>query len=283
MHDKAFARTGIRLPVIGQGTWNMPERGSARKRAIDAIRLGFSLGMRHIDTAEMYGAGAAEELTGDAIEGLPRAELFIASKVLPSNATFDGTLRAAESSIARMRCEYLDLYMLHWPGEYPLRDTMRALEALVARGLARAIGVSNFDTAGMREAASYLRGVPLSSNQVLYHLGERGIEHELIEASAHDGIAIVAYTPFGRGSYTRSTKGRATLERIASKHGATVRQIVLAFLTRWPNVFALAKAASTGHVEENAAAGDVRLDDDDVFDSTSARPSSRPPRRPNST
>lgn len=264
MHDKAFARTGIALPVIGQGTWNMPERGSARKRAIDAIRFGVSLGMRHIDTAEMYGAGAAEELVGDAIEGLPREDLFIASKVLPSNATFDGTLRAAEQSIARMRCQYLDLYMLHWPGEYPLRDTMRALETLVTRGTARYIGVSNFDTAAMREAASYLRDVPLSSNQVLYHLGERGIEHELIEVADRDGIAIVAYTPFGRGSYTRSPKGRATLERIAAKYGATVRQIVLAFLTRFPNVFAIAKAASSEHVEENAGAGDLRLDDDDV-------------------
>lgn len=242
----------------------MPERGSARKRAIDAIRFGVELGMRHIDTAEMYGAGAAEELVGDAIDGLPRAQLFIASKVLPSNATYDGTLRAAEQSIARMRCAYLDLYMLHWPGDHPLRDTMRALEALVTRGLARYIGVSNFDVAGMREAASYLRDVPLSSNQVLYHLGERGVEHELIDAAAHDGIAIVAYTPFGRGSYTRSAKGRATLEGIATKHEATVRQIVLAFLTRRPNVFALAKAASTEHVEENAAAGDVRLDDDDI-------------------
>lgn len=264
MHDKAFARTGIQLPVVGQGTWNMPERGAVRKRAVDAIRLGVSLGMRHIDTAEMYGAGAAEELVGDAIEGLPREELFIASKVLPSNATFDGTLQAAERSIARMRCAYLDLYMLHWPGDFPLRDTMRALETLVARGLARFIGVSNFDTAAMREAASYLREVALSSNQVLYHLGERGVEHELIEAAAHDGIAIVAYTPFGRGSYTRNAKGRGTLERIAAKHHATVRQVVLAFLTRRPNVFALAKASSAEHVEENAAAGDVRLDPEDV-------------------
>jgi diketogulonate reductase-like aldo/keto reductase len=272
MHDKAFARTGLQLPVIGQGTWNMPERGSARKRAIEAIRLGISLGLRHIDTAEMYGAGAAEELTGDAIEGLPREELFIASKVLPSNATFDETLRAAERSIARMRCEYMDLYMLHWPGEHPLRDTMRALETLVTRGLTRYIGVSNFDAAAMREAASYLRDVPLSSNQVLYHLGERGIEHELIEAAARDGIAIVAYTPFGRGAYTRNAKSLATLERIATKHGATVRQIVLAFLTRWPNVFAIAKAATTEHVKENAGAGDVHLDKDDIATIDAAYP-----------
>jgi diketogulonate reductase-like aldo/keto reductase len=264
MQQKEFARTGVQIPTIGQGTWNMPESGSARKRARDAIRRGVALGMRHIDTAEMYGAGAAEELVGDAVEGLPRQELFIASKVLPSNATYRGTLQAAERSIARMRCDYLDLYMLHWPGEHPLRDTMRALEALAVRGKARFIGVSNFDSAGMREAASYLREVPLSSNQVLYHLGQRGIEHELIDAAAQDGIAIVAYTPFGRGSFARSAKGRTTLERIAGKHAATTRQIVLAFLTRRSNVFAIAKAATTEHVEENAAAADIRLDDDDV-------------------
>jgi diketogulonate reductase-like aldo/keto reductase len=158
----------------------------------------------------------------------------------------------------------MDLFMLHWPGEHPLRDTMRALETLVTRGLTRWIGVSNFDAPAMREAASYLREVPLSSNQVLYHLGQRGVEHELIEAAAHDGIAIVAYTPFGRGGFTRNPEGRATLERIAAKHAATVRQVVLAFLTRWPNVFALAKAANTEHVEENAAAGDIRLDNGDV-------------------
>lgn len=264
MHDKPFACTGVNLPVIGQGTWNMPERGPARNRACEAIRRGIALGMRHIDTAEMYGSGAAEELVGDAIAGLPREGLFIASKVLPSNATYDGTLQAAERSVARMRCDYLDLYMLHWQESHPLRDTMRALETLVSRGMTRYIGVSNFDVTAMREAASYLRDVPLSSNQVLYHLGERGIEHELIEAAANDGVAIVAYTPFGRGSYARSATGRTALERIAAKHDATLRQIVLAFLTRWPNVFAIAKAAGMEHVEENAAAGDVRLDAEDV-------------------
>lgn len=272
MHDKTFARTGIQLPSIGQGTWNMPERGAARKHAVESIRRGVELGMRHIDTAEMYGAGASEELVGDAIDGLAREELFIATKVLPGNATFDGTLRAAEGSIARMRCDYLDLFMLHWPGEHPLRDTMRALEALVRRGTVRYIGVSNFDTAAMREAATYVRDVSLSSNQVLYHLGERGIEHELIDAAADDGIAIVAYTPFGRGGYTRSAHGRATLERVAAKHGATVRQVVLAFLTRRPNVFAIAKSSSAAHVEENAAAGDLRLDDDDAASIDAAYP-----------
>jgi len=267
----------VELPVIGQGTWNMPERGAARRQAREAIRRGIALGMTHIDTAEMYGSGTAEELIGEAIAGLPRGELFIATKVLPSNATYQGTIDAAQRSIGRMSCEYLDLFMLHWPGSHPLGDTMRAFETLVERGTVRFIGVSNFDASLMREAQSYLRSLPLSCNQVLYHLGERGIEHELIGAAQQLGVAIVAYTPFGRGSFARTATGRSTLERVARKHAATPRQVILAFLTRWPNVFAIAKAANVEHVEENAGAASVVLDDEDVaaIDAAFPRGSSR--------
>ncbi|MGA7201413.1 MAG: aldo/keto reductase [Candidatus Cybelea sp.] len=275
MKHKPFGTTGVDLPVIGQGTWNMPESGSALREARRAIERGIELGMTHLDTAEMYGAGAVEQFLGEAIRGFPREKLFIATKVLPSNATYQGTLEAAQRSLERLRCDYLDLYLLHWPGSHPLEETMHALEALVERGTTRFVGVSNFETDLMLEAASYLR-VPLACNQVLYHLGERGIEHDLIPAARQRGIAIVAYTPFGRGGFLRAAKGRAVLESVARKHGATPRQVALAFLTREQNVFAIPKAAQVAHLEENAAAGSLTLDAGDVAAIDEAFPRGRP-------
>jgi diketogulonate reductase-like aldo/keto reductase len=253
----------------------MPESGSARREAQRAIERGIDLGMTHLDTAEMYGAGAVEEFLGEVIRGIAREKLFIATKVLPSNASYQGTLDAAQRSLERMRCDYLDLYLLHWPGSYPLEETMQALEALVELGTTRFIGVSNFETDSMLEAASYLRAVPLACNQVLYHLGERGIEHELIPAARQRGIAIVAYTPFGRGGFLRTATGRGVLESVARKHGATPRQVALAFLTREQNVFAIPKAAQVAHVEENAAAGSLKLDAGDIVAIDEAFPRGR--------
>jgi len=276
MKHKPFGTTGVDLPVIGQGTWNMPESGSARREAQRAIVRGIELGMTHLDTAEMYGAGAVERFLGETIHEIPRAKLFITTKVLPSNASYQGTLEAAQRSLERLRCGYLDLYLLHWPGSYPLQETMQALEALVERGTTRFVGVSNFETGAMLEAASYLRAVPLACNQVLYHLGERGIERELIPAARQRGIAIVAYTPFGRGGFLRMANGRGVLENVARKHGATPRQVVLAFLTREPNVFAIPKAAQPAHVQENAAAGSLTLDAGDIAAIDEAFPRGRP-------
>jgi diketogulonate reductase-like aldo/keto reductase len=275
MKHKPFGTTGD-LPVIGQGTWNMPESGSARRDAQRALLRGIELGMTHLDTAEMYGTGAVEQLLGEAIGGIPREKLFITTKVLPSNATYQGTLDAAQRSLERLRCDYLDLYLLHWPGSHPLEETMQALEALVERGTSRFVGVSNFETDEMLEAAAYLRAVPLACNQVLYHLGERGVEHELIPVARQRGIAIVAYTPFGRGGFLRAAKGRNVLEGVARKHGATPRQVALAFLTREPNVFAIPKAAQVAHVEENAAAGSLTLEPADVVAIDRAFPRGRP-------
>jgi diketogulonate reductase-like aldo/keto reductase len=276
MKHKSFGTTGVDLPAIGQGTWNMPESGSARREAQRAIERGIELGMTHLDTAEMYGAGAVEEFLGEAIRGIPREKFFIVTKVLPSNASYQGTLEAAQRSLERLRCEYLDLYLLHWPGSHPLEETMQALEALVERGTTRFVGISNFETDSMLEAASYLRAVPLACNQVLYHLGERGVERELIPTARQRGIAIVAYTPFGRGGFLRSAKGRSVLEIVARKHRATPRQAALAFLTREANVFAIPKAAQVAHVEENAGAGSLTLDADDIAAIDEAFPRGRP-------
>jgi diketogulonate reductase-like aldo/keto reductase len=250
------------VPVVGQGTWNVPLRGERADDAKRALGRGVELGMVHIDSAEMYGDGGAERLVGEAIRGLPRDQLFLVSKVLPSNATYDGTLRACEASLQRLGVEYLDCYLLHWRGSVPLGETMRALETLVRQGKIRALGVSNFDVDDLAEARAALEREPIACNQVLYHLGERTIElHELPYCREHD-IAIVAYTPFGRGEW-EERRGAKTLEQVAGKHGATARQVILAFLTRDPNAFAIPKASSVKHVEENAGAGELRLDDED--------------------
>jgi diketogulonate reductase-like aldo/keto reductase len=254
---------GPDVPIIGQGTWNVPVRGPAADEAKRALRRGIELDMVHVDTAEMYGDGAAERLLGEAIRGLPREQLFIVSKVLPSNASYEGTIRACEASLQRMQLDYLDCYLLHWRGNVPLSETMGALEKLVADGKIRALGVSNFGVDDLEEARALLQRVPISCNQVLYHLGERTIEDHELTFCRTAGIAIVGYTPFGRGDWT-DQPGARTIDEIARKHGATPRQVVLAFLTRDPITFVIPKASTVAHVEENAGAGDFRLDDADI-------------------
>jgi diketogulonate reductase-like aldo/keto reductase len=258
-----FGPTSRDVPRIGQGSWNLPLRGAGADEAKRALRRGVELGMTHIDTAEMYGDGGAERLIGEAIRDLPRDALFLVSKVLPSNATYAGTIAACEASLARLGVDYLDCYLLHWRGSIPLRETLRAMEQLVADGKIRSLGVSNFDVDDLREAHALLEREPLTCNQVLYHLGERTIElHEFAYCREH-ATAIVGYTPFGRGDY-EDRPGTAVLERIARKHEATVRQVILAFLTRDPIAFAIPKASSIAHAAENAGAGDLVLDPADV-------------------
>jgi diketogulonate reductase-like aldo/keto reductase len=265
MREKIFGATGVMLPAIGQGSWDMPESGARKSEAMRAIGRGIELGMTHLDTAEMYGSGAVERLLGEAIAGIARERLFITSKVLPSNASYRSTIDACERSLRNLRIPYLDLYLLHWPSHVPLAETMRALGDLVRAGKTRFVGVSNFDVEEMLEARELLGDVPLACNQVLYHLRERGIEHDLVPQARASNIAIVGYTPFGRGAFPRaSSAGGAVLERIAHKYDATARQVILAFLTREPGVFTIPKAASVSHIEDNAAAGDLRLDADDV-------------------
>jgi diketogulonate reductase-like aldo/keto reductase len=276
VRTKPFGKTGVELPVIGQGTWNMPESGAHLREAQAALRRGIELGMTHIDTAEMYGTGRVEQLVGEAIRGVPRERLFITTKVLPSNASYAGTLRAADRSLQRLGCDYLDCYLLHWAGAHPLQETMRAFLTLVEQGKTRFVGVSNFDANEMLEAARYLGDTPLACNQVLYHLDERGIEHEVIPAARSAEIAVVAYTPFGRGSFLRGAGRRETIERVANKHAVTARQVVLAFLTVEPELFVISKAARLEHVEENAAAGSLTLDREDLAAIDAVFPRGRP-------
>jgi diketogulonate reductase-like aldo/keto reductase len=251
------------VPIIGQGTWNVPVRGNARDEAIRSLRLGITAGMTHIDTAEMYGDGAAETLVGEAIAGLPREQLFLVSKVLPSNASYNGTIKACHASMKRMRVDYLDCYLLHWRGSVPLAETMRALEQLVADGDIRSLGVSNFDVDDLREAQAALKREKIACNQVLYHLNERTIEVHEIPFCQTAGIATVAYTPFGRGEW-HDSPGAKELERIAKVHGVRTHAVILAFLTREDLTFAIPKAANPTHAGDNAAAGNFRLTDEEI-------------------
>ena len=276
MIEKPFGPTGRDVPRIGQGSWNIPERGAAAEEAKRALRRGIELGMTHIDTAEMYGDGRAEEVIGEAIQGLRRSDLFIVSKVLPSNASYSGTLRACERSLRRLQTDYLDCYLLHWRGSHPLAETMRALEKLVDDGKIRSLGVSNFDVEDLQEAKDALERHPIACNQVLYHLGERGVEHRVLPWCRKESIAVVAYTPFGRSSLPaeNSERGRALAE-IARKHYAGIHAVILAFLTREPEAFTIPKAATLAHVEANAKAGDLALDPSELARIEEAFPRSR--------
>lgn len=254
MRTRRFGSAGPAVPVLGIGTWNM-ERDS-RKGAIAAIRRAIELGMVHVDTAELYGRGTVETLVGEAITGV-RDRIFLVSKVLPQNATYAGTIKACEASLARLGTDRLDGYLLHWRGDVPLAETFRAFEALRDQGKIRAWGVSNFDDADLAEAEALVGPGKIACNQVLYHLGERTIEHGVVPWCEQHGVAVVAYSPFGsRGGFPDSP----ALAQVARRLGATPRQVALAFLTRHPQVFAIPKSSNPAHVDELAAADPVVLD-----------------------
>jgi diketogulonate reductase-like aldo/keto reductase len=254
--------SGITVPLVGQGTWNM-ERDD-RAAAMGALRAGLDAGLTHVDTAEMYGSGAVEELVAEAL-GDRRDEVFLASKVLPQNASFKGVLRACEASLRRLGTDRLDLYLLHWPGKHPLEGTIAAFEQLVRDGKIRLYGVSNFDADELEEAVAIAGPGRIACNQVLYHLSERTVEHEVIAACQHHDIAVVAYSPFGSGRFpaAESPGGRA-LAAVAEARGATPRQVALAFLVREAGVFTIPKASRAEHARENAGAGDLVLTEEEI-------------------
>jgi diketogulonate reductase-like aldo/keto reductase len=270
MQSRSFGGTNRQVPVMGQGTWY--QNGDRRSTAVAALRRGIELGMTHIDTAEMYLSGTAEEWIAEAIDG-NRQKIFLVSKVLPSNASRRGTVAACERSLARLRTDYLDCYLLHWRGSYPLAETVAGFEQLKHDGKIRSWGVSNFDAGGLDE----LMGVGGQSgpvcNQVLYYLGERAIEHAVLPWCERSGVAVVAYSPFGHDRFPgpRTNGGRLLLE-IADAHGATPRQVALRFLLRHAAVFAIPKSSNANHVEENAGAGDLELTESEIRRIDSAFP-----------
>ncbi|MBK9143052.1 MAG: aldo/keto reductase [Candidatus Melainabacteria bacterium] len=249
------------IPVIGQGTWQMPEKGDARRKAVEAIKEGVEQGMAHIDTAEMY--GEAEEIIREAIKDFNRADLFVVSKVLPSNASYTGTIEALDKSLKRLGTDYLDCYLLHWRGNTPLSETLAAFEKLEEEGKIRSFGVSNFDVNDLNVALACLEKGKIACNQVLYNLKNRGIERSLIPFCHKHSISVVGYTPFG-SMPSESSAAYKELAAIASRYDATPRQIILAFLTRLEDTFAIPKASRSNHVAENAGAGSIKLEQADI-------------------
>jgi diketogulonate reductase-like aldo/keto reductase len=262
MQRRLFGPTGREVAVVGMGTWYFEQ--ADRRTAIAALRRGLDLGLNHIDTAEMYGSGVAEELIGEAIAGR-RDEVFLVSKVLPHNASSSGTRTACERSLARLRTDRLDCYLLHWRGPHPLAETIAAFRQLQAEGKILSWGVSNFDTRDLDEALTIAGERQIACNQVLYHLLERSIEASVIPWCEQHDVAVVAYSPFGHSRFPGPhTAGGQVLAEIATERNATPRQVALAFLARRPSVFAIPKAANLDHVEENAGAGDLRLSDQEL-------------------
>lgn len=275
MERRSFSPVARDVAVIGQGTWYLDD--AHRPTALAALSRGLDLGMNHIDTAEMY--GDAELVVGEVIAAR-RDEVFLVSKVLPGNASLGGTVAACERSLARLRTDRLDCYLLHWRGSHPLEDTFAAFERLREQGKIRSWGVSNFDVPDLEAAWAAGGEGRLACNQVLYHLEERTIEHAVRPWCEEHGVATVAYSPFGHDNFPspRSPGGRV-LEEIAASHGATQRQVALAFLVRRSSTFAIPKASSPEHAADNAGAGGLELTQAELARIDAAFPVGPRPRR----
>ncbi|RYC12152.1 aldo/keto reductase [Ciceribacter ferrooxidans] len=261
MHDPIPTVTlpgGVSVPALGLGTWQMGEVKARAGEEIDSLRLGLDLGMTLIDTAEMYGEGGAERVVGTALEDR-RDEVFLVSKVYPWNASRAGTVAACEASLRRLKTDRLDLYLLHWRGEHPLADTVAAFEELKAAGKIGAWGVSNFDVADMEELFALPDGANCAANQVLYNLGQRGIEYDLLPWCRARGVAVMAYSPIEQGRLAHHPE----LIHIAKAYQATPAQVALAFLLRREGVIAIPKSSNLRRVRENRDAVDLQVTEDD--------------------
>ncbi|WDT79993.1 MAG: aldo/keto reductase [Candidatus Manganitrophus sp.] len=264
--------SGVPVPVLGQGTWGMGETPERRQDEIAALRFGLDLGLTLIDTAEMYGEGGAEEVVGEAIEGR-RDEVYLVSKVYPFNASLHGTVAACERSLNRLRTDHLDLYLLHWRGDYPLSETVEAFEALKEAGAIRDWGVSNFDLPDMEELVTVPNGEQVATDQVLYNLYHREVETALLPWCLKRHIPIMAYSPIEQGRMLDDP----LLKEIASHHGITPAQAALAWLLQKQEVIVIAKASKIEHVRQNREALDVHLTIRDLEALDQAYP---PPRKP---
>lgn len=258
---------GTLVPAIGRGTWYMGDDPARRASEIEALRTGVACGMTLIDTAEMYGEGAAERLVGEAIAPLDRDGLFLVSKVYPHNAGRAHIFDSCRASLDRLGTGALDLYLLHWRGDVPLAETVACMEELRAEGLIRRWGVSNLDVADMEELMSVPGGDACAVNQVLYHLGSRGIEFDLAPWQTARGIPFMAYCPLaqaGRLARARGLLQDPSVAEVAARHDATPAQVLLAFAIRSGGVVAIPKAAAPEHARDNAAALDLHLTGDDL-------------------
>ena len=263
---------GHAVPVLGQGTWQLGDRPGRRPQEIAALRLGLDLGMTLIDTAEMYGDGASEELVAEAIAGR-REQVFLVTKVLPGNATSRKRIvTACENSLRRLGTDHVDLYLLHWRQGEDLALVVETFSGLVDSGKIRHWGVSNFDLADLQELEGLPGGMDVASNQVLYNASRRGIEYDLLPHTRQRGTNVMAYTPIEQGRIF----GNAALREVAQRHDATPAQIALAWAIREPGVLAIPRSGSPDHTRENAAAVDIQLTVQDLQDIDRAFP---PPRK----
>jgi diketogulonate reductase-like aldo/keto reductase len=262
MQRRPFGPHGPAVPLVGLGTWQM--EGDDRGACVRALRAGLDAGATHVDTAELYGWGVVEELVGEALEGR-REEVFLVSKVHPRNAPAAKVQRACERSLARLRTDHLDCYLLHWRQDHPLEDTLGALEELVRAGKIRSWGVSNFDVSDLEDALAIVGQGRIACNQVLYHLEERAIEHAVLPWCRAHEVAVVGYSPFAVGRFLGPRSGgRAVLEDMARDRGVTARQLALRFLVRAAPLFSIPKTADPAHARENAAAADLTLSADEI-------------------
>jgi diketogulonate reductase-like aldo/keto reductase len=262
---------GTAIPALGQGTWELGEDRKRRAEEIEALRTGLDLGMTLIDTAEMYGNGAAEELLAEAV-GKRRDEIFLVSKVLPENATRRGTAQACERSLKRLQTDRIDLYLLHWRGSVPLAETLEAFETLMKAGKIRRWGVSNFDVDDIKELRDLAGGKAVATNQVLYNLTRRGIEYDLLPMARDIGMPVMAYSPIEQGRMLR----HAALRNIAQRHGVTAARVALAWVLQQPGVCAIPRSGNPEHTRDNAAAAALTLTGDDLAELDAAFP---PPNR----
>lgn len=265
--QKVILPSGEEVVALGQGTWHTAEKRSKRAEEIAALQAGIDLGMTLIDTAEMYSDGASEELVGEAIQGR-RDKLFIVSKVYPWNASRTGTVSACERSLKRMGIDTIDLYLLHWRGNYPLTETIEAFEALQKAGKIRHWGVSNLDQSDMKELMRAPGGEQCATNQVLYNLTRRGIEYDLLPWCQQRKMPVMAYSPIEQGYLTADP----VVQAIAERHYATASQIALAWVLRQQGVIAIPKAGTVAHVKENFGAVNIKLTEEDLAELDEAFP-----------
>ncbi len=266
---------GRTAPALGQGTWYMGDSAATRAEEIDALRTGLDLGMTLVDTAEMYGDGAAEELVGEAVSGR-RDGVFLVSKVLPYNASRAGVVAACLRSLRRLQTDRLELYLLHWPGPYPLEESIAGFEQLREAGEIGGWGLSNFDDGelrGLPSGRSQGSAAGPQTNQILYNLTRRGPEFDLLRSAREAGMPVMAYSPIEQGRLL----GNPVLEGIAARHGTSDAQIALAWVLRQDHVIAIPKSGSAAHVRENRAAVDINLTPQDLAELDAAFPAPRAP------
>ncbi len=258
-------KNGVQVPRLGQGTWFIGDNPKTRVSEIETLRRGIDLGMTLIDTAEMYGSGRSESLVGEAIAPYDREKLFLVSKVLPNNAGRKNIFQSCDRSLERLKTEYLDCYLLHWRGGVPLRETIDCMKELVSRGKIKSFGVSNLDTYDMEELVAIPGGDDAVTNQVLYHLGSRGIEYDLLPWLKKHNMAMMAYCPLAQGGSLRSNLLKSEAVRIiAAEREIDAFQVLLAFALHDPNIMAIPKASTIKHVEKNYQALSVTLTQRDI-------------------